>query len=405
MNKIPFVMTPLERKVSFSIAFIYALRMLGIFIVLPIMALHAKQLEHASPFLVGISVGIYGLTQAFLQIPFGWLSDKYGRKIVIFFGLVIFIIGSIIAAESATIYGVVVGRSLQGAGAISAVLMSLAADHTSENNRTKIMAAIGIAIGFTFLLSLILGPLLQSLIGMDGIFWMIAGLSIFAIFILLTQIPSESEKVKIPHKQNKTYFLTSINHAIQDKQFLILCFGIFILHLVMTANFVVLPEIMRDGLNIPQAEHSIFYLLVLVSAVLVMLPVMFFCERRNFIKEGFVFSVLLLGLSELSITYTNEDILTLGLSMFLFFTTFSYLEAQLPSLATKLNHDARGTSLGIFTSCQFLGVFSGGAVSGLYSQYFDGDNLFLLLSLLIVIWFILSTNMQKPHKISRSFTA
>ena len=177
MNKIPFVMTPLERKVSFSIAFIYALRMLGIFIVLPIMALHAKQLEHASPFLVGISVGIYGLTQAFLQIPFGWLSDKYGRKIVIFFGLVIFIIGSIIAAESATIYGVVVGRSLQGAGAISAVLMSLAADHTSENNRTKIMAAIGIAIGFTFLLSLILGPLLQSLIGMDGIFWMIAAVS------------------------------------------------------------------------------------------------------------------------------------------------------------------------------------------------------------------------------------
>ena len=128
-----------------------------------------------------------------------------------------------------------------------------------------------------------------------------------------------------------------------------------------------------------------------------MLPVMFFCERRNFIKGGFVFSVLLLGLSELSITYTNEDILTLGLSMFLFFTTFSYLEAQLPSLATKLNHDARGTSLGIFTCCQFLGVFSGGAVSGLYSQYFDGDNLFLLLSFLIVLWFILSTNMQKPH--------
>jgi len=405
MNKTSFAMTSSERKVSVSIAFIYALRMLGIFIVLPIMALHAKQLEYASPFLVGISVGIYGLTQALFQIPFGWLSDKYGRKIVIFSGLVIFIAGSIVAAESTTIYGVVVGRSLQGAGAISAVLMSLAADLTSERNRTKIMAAIGISIGLTFLLSLVLGPLLQSIIGIDGIFWMIAGLSIFAIFVLFTQIPSDSKNMKLQKKQKQPNFLISIQGAIHDKQFLILCFGIFILHLVITANFVVLPEILMDGLNLPQRDHSMFYLIVLVAAVLVMLPIMFFCEKRNLIKGSFITAVLLLGLSELSIGYTYEHILTLGFSMFLFFTTFSYLEAQLPSLVTKLKHDARGTSLGIFTSCQFLGVFFGGAAAGLYTQYFERNNLFLMLFFLIIIWVILSTNMQKPHDIARTFTA
>ena len=160
-----------------------------------------------------------------------------------------------------------------------------------------------------------------------------------------------------------------------------------------------------DGLNLPQRDHSMFYLIVLVAAVLVMLPIMFFCEKRNLIKGSFITAVLLLGLSELSIGYTYEHILTLGFSMFLFFTTFSYLEAQLPSLVTKLKHDTRGTSLGIFTSCQFLGVFFGGAAAGLYTQYFERNNLFLMLFFLIIIWVILSTNMQKPHDIARTFTA
>jgi len=390
-------LTPLELKAGSSIALIYGIRMLGLFMILPVFSIFAENLTDTTPLLVGLALGIYGLTQGLLQIPFGMLSDKIGRKPVIAAGLIIFAIGSVIAAYADTIYGVIAGRAIQGAGAIAAALMALAADLSREEHRVKIMGLIGINIGVAFALAMVVGPIINAWVGMKGIFLLTAILAILAILVLFKVVPKASSLSFHCDAQLEPSQLSSI---FKNTQLLRLDAGIFILHAVLMAVFVAIPLMLRDA-GLESLQHGWLYAPVFVVSIILMVPFIILAEAKRRMKQVFVGAVIILAFSILVLMLSNQSLVIVAVALGLFFTAFNLLEASLPSLVAKISPaDRKGTAMGVYSSSQFLGAFAGGVTGGW--AYGQGGSM-LLLSVcmaMVLVWFLLAATMKSPRYVS-----
>lgn len=399
---LPDRMTPRELRASLGLAGIFGLRMLGMFIILPVFALYADRLpggqNHA---LVGLALGAYGLTQACLQIPFGWLSDRWGRKRTIYLGLAIFALGSFIAALAQDIHMVILGRIIQGAGAISAAVIALTADLTRDDQRTKAMAIIGITIGATFAASMVAGPVLNHAIGVPGIFALTGVLALSAILVVRFVVPDPprlAAKSLAPHGA-ATPGAVPVRKILRDPQLLRLNYGIFALHAVLMALFVVLPFALREQLA--EERHWLLYLLVMVGAILLMLWPMLAAERRGLQKPVFLGSIVALMLSLPLLMLPAGGLSVTAAGLLIFFAAFNLLEATLPSLISRIAPaGAKGTAIGVYSSVQFLGTFSGAAAGGWLSQQFGAPAVFALCATLVVGWLLLALGMQVPASLA-----
>ncbi|MBF0281817.1 MAG: MFS transporter [Zetaproteobacteria bacterium] len=387
-------MNAFERKGTFSLAGIYGLRMVGLFMILPVFSLYAEGLQDVTPTLIGLALGIYGLTMAAFQIPFGMMSDRYGRKPVIVVGLLIFAIGSVVAATADSIWGVIVGRALQGAGAIAAAMMALLADLTREDHRTKAMGIMGVSIGMSFMLALILGPFLDNIIGVQGIFWLTAVLAILAIGVLYLIVPNP---VEVHSHRDVQTVPAKLKQVLGDKQLLRLDIGILIQHAVMMAMFTALPFVLRDYLHLPSSEHAWFYLPVLVLAIFGMVPMIIIAEKRRKMKEVFIFSIILMAASELALGFMHTSWWAVAIGLFVFFVAFNVLEATLPSLISRMAPvDGKGTAMGVYSTSQFFGAFLGGAGGGWIYGHLGLEGVFFACVAIIAIWFLFSLGMKMP---------
>ncbi len=389
-------MSALEKRATFGLASIMALRMLGLFMILPVFALYAEHLQGVTPTLVGLAIGIYGLTQAGFQIPFGMMSDRFGRKPVITVGLLIFAVGSVVAASSDSIMGVIIGRALQGMGAVAAAILALTADLTHEENRTKAMAVLGMNIGFAFIIALALGPVLNSWIGVQGIFWLTAVLALVAIALLHLIIPNPPNSRF--HRDTEPV-PAQFGRVLADMQLLRLDIGILILHMTLTATFVVLPLSLKEVLLPP--EHWKVYLFVMLASIIFALPFIIIAEKRHLMKQIFVASVAILGIALCLLAYVHHSLIGIFICLLLYFFAFNLLESLLPSLISKTAHaGSKGTAMGVYSSSQFFGAFLGGLLGGWLHHYYSASSLFLVCAGLILIWFGLAATMRHPPYLS-----
>ena len=386
-------MSPSEIKSSALLASIYSLRMLGIFLILPIFSIYASELSgRPTEFQIGLAFGIYGLTQAILQIPFGMTSDRFGRKPVIYFGLLLFIIGSFIAGISEQIEGIIIGRAIQGSGAISAVLTAFLSDLTSDKSRTKGMAIIGASIGLTFALSLVISPILNELIGVPGIFLLMGVLAFIALGVVRFFIHEPLNKKKI--KSGNTDDIKSILKNFDLNR---LNFGIFTLHASQISMFMAIPFYLINQGEISLNQHWSIYLPVLVISFIFIVPMIIISEKKNKVKESFIFSIALLFVTQFLFIYFSNGIVGIIMGLIFYFIGFNYLEASLPSLVSKLAPiQSRGLALGVYNTSQSLGIFVGGSFGGLIANFYGYQGTFLFCSLLIMIWLILSISMKIP---------
>ena len=384
-----------EIRTSLFLASVYSLRMLGMFLILPIFAIYASGLSGSpSQFQIGIALGIYGLTQAAFQIPFGMSSDFFGRKKVIYFGLAIFVLGSIIAGSSAQIEGIIIGRAIQGAGAISAVLTALLSDLTRDENRTKSMAIVGASIGLSFALSLVISPWLNDKIGVSGMFFMMAILSILAAIIIHFFIHE-------PKRVNKKIIvnLKDFYAVLQRIDLGRLNLGIFVLHVAQISMFMVVPFYLIQQGSLPLHDHWMIYLPVLLVSFILIVPIIIFSEKLNQTKPIFLFSILTLLAAQLSFVYFSNDLVGIFISLLIYFVGFNFLEASLPSLVSKIAPvNQKGLALGVYNTSQSLGIFVGGFVGGLITKFYGYSGTFLFCGALIFIWFVFSLNMNVPIK-------
>jgi len=363
--------------------------------ILPVMSLYADELVGVTPLLLGLAISVYGLTQALLQIPFGLMSDRFGRKKIITIGLLLFVSGSIVAAMSTTIYGVIIGRALQGSGAVAAAVMALAADLTLEQNRTKIMATIGVSIGVSFGVAMVLGPLLASIAGLSGVFWFTAILALAAIVILHKVVPQGS---KLTIHKDAEPIPALIGRVLKDGQLLRLDFGIFCLHLVMTAMFVVLPLLLRGKLGLAAEDHWMVYLPVLVLSIIVMIPFVIVAEKKRKMKLVFVGAVGTLSLACFGLYLFGGQLWGMLASLFVFFIAFNLLEATLPSLVSKIAFaGGKGTAMGVYSSSQFFGAFCGGLIGGFVWDGYGLSSVFLMCGLVLFVWFLVAFSMKSPQ--------
>ena len=386
-------MSPLEIKSSVLLASIYSLRMLGIFLILPIFAIYASELSgRPTEFQIGLAFGIYGLTQAIFQIPFGMTSDRLGRKPVIYFGLLLFIFGSFIAGISEQIEGVIIGRAIQGSGAISAVLTAFLSDLTSDKSRTKGMAIIGASIGLTFALSLVISPILNKLIGVPGIFLLMGVLAFIALGVVRFFIDEPLGRGKI--KSENTNDIKSILKNFDLNR---LNFGIFTLHASQISMFMAIPLYLINQGQIPLHQHWSIYLPVLFISFIFIVPMIIISERRQIAKESFIFSIAILFVTQFLFIYFSNGIVGIIIALIFYFIGFNYLEASLPSLVSKWAPiQRRGLALGVYNTSQSLGIFVGGSFGGLIANFYGYQGTFLFCSLLIMIWLILSISMKMP---------
>jgi MFS family permease len=384
-----------EVRSAASMAGIYALRMLGLFMILPVFALYAEELDGATPALAGLAIGIYGLTQALLQIPFGLASDRIGRKPVIIFGLLIFAVGSVVAATADSMIMVIVGRALQGAGAIAAAVMALTADLIREEHRVKAMAIIGMSIGVAFALAMVLGPLLNSWIGVPGIFWLTAALAIGGVGVVVLIVPNP---VVSRLRRDTETVPADFSSVLRDAQLLRLDVGIFSLHLILTASFVVLPLALRDVSGLAADQHWKLYLPALVLSLPMAIPFILQAEKHRRMKQVFVGAILVIVLMQAALSQFHADAVVIGLLLFVFYTAFNLLEAILPSLIAKMAPpDRKGTAMGVYSSSQFFGAFVGGAVGGWVHGQFGLGAVFLLCSAVALTWLVFAGTMRNPR--------
>ncbi|QFU77945.1 MFS transporter [Halioglobus maricola] len=380
-------MTSQERRAVGSLALLYCFRMLGLFMVLPLLALYADDLAGVSPTAIGLALGIYGLSQAVLQIPLGWLSDRVGRKPVIVGGLLVFALGSVVAASADSIYGIIAGRALQGAGAIASTVMALVADLTRDEQRTKAMAMVGMSIGMSFAVALILGPAIATAGGLAAVFWFTAGLSLVGILIVLLLVPNPQRG-----QRHDDVGLRSdlVWRSLGNADLLRLNFGVFCLHFILMACFLVLPQYLRDVAGLDRDSHWQVYLPALLLSIIGMVPLMILAERKGKLREVFLLAItLVLGALVMMGSASAPVLLYLGL--WIFFIGFNYLEATLPSLVSKaVFAGGKGTALGVFSTCQFLGAFAGGALGGALLEYGGTQALFAICLGLGVLWWLFS---------------
>lgn len=390
-------MSPLETRTVTTLALIYALRMFGLFMVLPVLALFAQDYQGASASLVGIAIGVYGLTQACLQLPFGVWSDRIGRKPVIIIGLALFSLGSAVAAIADNIWLLILGRALQGAGAIASTLMALMTDLTREENRTKAMASIGASIGLSFTLAMVVGPLLAGWMGLSGLFMLTGVLSIFAMVLLLLVVPTPKQQVR---SRDARAFVSQLGDVFKDKQILRLSFGIFVLHAVLVACFVALPvALVQAGLL--QAEHWKVYLPVMLVAFLMMVPFIIVGEKQQKMKQVLFVAVALLFIGVILLGFELNSVMGISAALFIFFVAFNILEASLPSLVSKFAPAGfKGSAMGVYSTCQFLGAFAGGVLGGFLSEYYSLSAVFWGMSPLLLIWIGLVWTMDAPRHLS-----
>lgn len=388
----PDRMTPLELRAGLSLASIFALRMLGLFLILPVFAVAAGHLPGGDNLtLVGIALGAYGLTQAALQIPFGMASDRYGRKRVIVIGLLLFAAGSFLAAAAPDIYWTIAGRALQGAGAISAAVTALAADLTREQHRTKVMALIGSSIGLMFALSLVAAPALNAVIGLSGIFILTGLLALAAIWLVAKIVPDP------PPAEHHDHAPVGFMDVLMNPQLLRLNFGILALHFIQMAMFVVVPGAIVATGGLPVSEHWKVYLPVVLASFVLMLPPIFYAERRARIKPVFVGSVLILLLAQGGFLYGSGMFRSLVANLVVFFVVFNILEASLPSLVSRIAPpQAKGTALGIYNTTQSFGLFLGGAAGGWLAQHYGAAGVFGVGIAFALMWLAIAVTMQAP---------
>ena len=389
---------PVERHTTIGLAGVYGIRMLGLFMILPVFALYATTLEGVTPTLVGLAIGIYGLTQALLQIPLGLLSDRIGRKPVILGGLAVFALGSAIAAISTTIEGVVIGRAIQGSGAIAGATLALLADLTRETVRTRVMAIVGVTIGVSFSVAMVLGPLVNEWIGVPGIFWLTAVLAGIAALIVAFGIPTPT---RMKHHRDTGMVWSYLGSVLGDAQLLRLDFGIFTLHLLLASNWVVLPLQFQERFAIPSADHWKIYLPVMLLGFFAMAPFIIIAETKRKMKGIFVGAVGVMVIAELMLYANNASFWGLMLSLLIFFTAFNLLEASLPSLVAKISPaDAKGTAMGVYSTSQFLGVFVGGSIGGALHEHFGMSEVFLFGVVIAIAWLLAAVTMEKPTYLS-----
>ncbi|MCH8492865.1 MAG: MFS transporter [Idiomarina sp.] len=387
-----------EKKAAAALASIFGLRMLGLFLIMPVLAIYGQQYPDYTPLLVGVAIGAYGLTQALLQIPMGILSDRIGRRPIIIAGLAIFAIGSVVAAMAETMQGVIIGRVIQGAGAIAGAVLALAADSAREDQRPKVMAAIGMGIGLSFVLALILGPVLGNIIGMSGLFWFTAVLAVGGMLLMWKGMPVTHQKVP---SRDVLPVPAELGRLMKNTQLQRLNFGIFVLHVVLTAWFVTLPLQLVDA-GLAAQHHSWLYLPTLLLSFVVMIPMMLILLRKKQQVLGMRLAMLMLIISLSAIAVFSGQLWGLVVSVWVFFIGFNYLEASFPALLTQhAPAGSKGSASGLFTTWQFSGAFVGGVAGGYLFQSFGAIGVMLFCISLLVCWLILSIGLLQVSATTR----
>ena len=388
-------MSASELRASASLASIYGLRMLGMFLILPIFSIYASTLPGGdSQLMIGLALGAYGLTQAIFQLPFGMASDRFGRKRVIYVGLVLFVLGSLVAGFAHDLSTIILGRSIQGAGAISAAVTALAADLTREEHRTKAMAMIGTTIGITFALSLVLGPVLNQWIGVSGIFLLTGVLATAAIFVVKYVVPDPVSSHFHSDAQAQT---GKLKEVLKDTQLLRLNFGIFALHAAQMAMFIVVPFAINQSSNMTTNQHWWIYLPVLLLSFVLMVPAIIIGEKRAKLKQVFVAAIVLMLGAQLLFAFSITHFWGIVFSLGAYFIAFNILEATLPSIISKIAPAAsKGTAIGVYNTTQSLGVFVGGTAGGFLAHHYNHSAVFIFCSALMAVWLIFALSMTKP---------
>jgi len=387
-------MTSGEKRASIGLALVFSFRMLGLFMILPIFSHYGQSLAGSTPLLIGLAIGAYGFSQAVLQVPFGFISDRIGRKPVILFGLLMFAIGSVVAALSDSIYGVLVGRFLQGGGAIASTVMALLSDLTREQHRTKAMAMVGMSIGLSFSIALVAGPLLGGWLGLSGIFWLTAFLACIGIVIVVWGVPTPTTQVAYREAVVSSGAFTEV---LRHGQLWRLNVGVFVLHLTMTAMFIVMPAMLLQHTELVVDEHWQVYLPILLVSFVVMVPFIIVGEKKRKLKPIFCSAVLLLALASLFLSRVAESAWWILIWLFFYFLSFNLLEATLPSLVSKWAPPAaKGAAMGVYSSSQFLGAAVGGGVGGWLLGAYGGASVFIVCGTLAVLWFLYAVTMKTP---------
>ncbi|MAD73320.1 MAG: MFS transporter [Rheinheimera sp.] len=390
-------LNPLEKRAALSLAMVFSTRMLGLFMLLPVFALYGTELIGYSPLWIGLAIGAYGLTQAILQIPFGWLSDRIGRHKVMLLGLALFAVGSVVAALADSVYLVTLGRILQGAGAIAGAVLALAADLTRDEQRPKVMAIIGASIGLSFALAMIVGPLLAKWAGLGGVFWFTAILACCAMLIVAFLVPKSVSKA--PAAETLAVPATLLN-MLKHRQLLQLDIGVMLLHLMLTAMFVALP-VLFSQYQLAADQHWQVYLPVLLGSFVLMVPMMIIAMRRQQEKGYFLLAIALLIVAML-LAFTATGLGWLIAALLLFFTGFNFLEASLPAMVSRVAPAGqRGSAMGIYSSSQFFGAFAGGVIGGLVAQKFSYAMVFAVLAGIGLIWLLIARTMRVPARAQR----
>ncbi|GAA3988007.1 MFS transporter [Comamonas faecalis] len=381
-------MSALERRSSISLALIFALRMLGLFLVLPVFMLEASKYPGGDdPALVGLAMGMYGLTQAFLQLPLGMASDRFGRKRVIVAGLLVFAAGSLIAALATDITGLLVGRGLQGAGAVSAAVTALLADQTRDVVRTKAMALVGISIGLMFAIALVAGPLLAGAIGLDGLFAFTFALTLAGIAVVLWVVPPEPRR----HADAPTGRLVDV---LRHADLMRVNLGVFALHTIQMSMWVAVPAMLVQAGLAKQAHWQVYLPAVVLS--IVAMGGLFSMERRGKLRAAMLLAIGMIAVVQLALALLARSgaaptLLAMGALLFVFFCGFNMMEATQPSLVSRMAPASlRGAALGTYNTLQSIGLFAGGALGGALAKWYGASGLFVATAVIGLLWLVLT---------------
>lgn len=383
-----------ETRAASGLALVFAFRMLGMFMVLPVLATYGMDLAGATPALIGLAIGAYGLTQTIFQIPFGIISDRIGRRPVIYLGLIVFALGSVLASQADSIWGVIAGRILQGAGAISAAVMALLSDLTREQHRTKAMAMIGMTIGLSFAVAMVVGPLLTSAFGLSGLFLATGAMALLGILIIMFMVPQSTGPLQ--HRESgvaRQALMPTLKHP----DLLRLDLGIFVLHAMLMSSFVALPLALVEKAGLPKEQHWWVYLTALLISFFAMIPFIIYGEKKRKMKRVLLGAVMTLMLTELFFWQFGDSLRALVIGTVVFFTAFNLLEASLPSLISKVSPaGGKGTAMGVYSTSQFLGSALGGILGGWLFQHGGLSVVFLGCAALAALWLAFAVTMREP---------